>query len=175
MKIAKWILIVVGILLTVFFVGAALMPSAYKVERSILINAPAEKIYPLIATPREWTKWAIWFEREHDMKVSYAGAESGAGAKWEWRAKEGSGNMEFTRADPNKSVDYALAFPEMGMKSTGALTLTPSGNATRVSWTNEGDVGRNPMMRWFVPFLDGMIGKDYEDGLKKLKAMVEKG
>lgn len=175
MKIVKWILIVVAFLLTVFFVGAAVMPSAYKVERTILINAPAEKIYPLIAAPREWPKWAIWFEREHDMKVSYAGAEAGAGAKWEWKAKEGSGQMEFTRAEPNKSVDYALFFPEMNMRSTGALTLTPSGNATRLSWTNEGDVGRNPMMRWFVPFLDGMIGKDYEDGMKKLKAMAEKG
>ena len=175
MRIAKWILVVAGVLATVFLVGAALMPSAYKVERAITINAPAGKIYPLIAAPRAWPAWAIWFERERDMKVSFSGAESGQGAKWQWSSKEGSGQMEFTRAEPGKVVEYTLAFPEMGMRSTGALTLAPAGNATRLSWTNEGDVGKNPVMRWFVPFLDGMIGKDYEDGMSRLKALVEKG
>ncbi|QJR11962.1 hypothetical protein DSM104443_03045 [Usitatibacter rugosus] len=174
MKVVKWIAIVVGVLVAVFFVGAALMPSGYNVQRSVVINAPAEKIYPLIAAPKEWPKWAIWFKREHDMKLTFAGAESGAGAKWAWKAKEGSGEMEFTKAEPNKSIDYVLAFPEMGMASKGAITLTPEGPGTRVKWTNEGDVGKNPMMRWFVPFLDRMIGGDYEAGLADLKILVEK-
>jgi hypothetical protein len=60
------------------------------------------------------------------------------------------------------------------MVSTGALTLTPEGNATRISWTNEGDVGNNPMMRWFVPFMDKMMGPDFDGGLANLKAMAEK-
>jgi uncharacterized protein YndB with AHSA1/START domain len=175
MKIAKWILVVAGVLVVVFFAGAMLMPSAYRVERVVVINAPAEKVYRLVATPREWPKWGIWFERERDMKVEFMGAESGAGAKWKWASQEGRGEMEFTRAEPGRVVEYVLAFPDMGMSSKGALTLTPNGEATRLSWTNEGDVGRNPMMRWFVPFLDGMIGKDYEAGMAKLKALAEKG
>jgi len=174
MKIAKWIVIIVGTLVAVFFAGAALIPSSYNVQRSVVINAPAAKIYPLVAAPKEWPKWAIWFKREPDMLLSFAGAESGAGAKWGWKAKEGSGEMEFTKAEPDKSIDYALAFPEMGMTSKGAITFTPEGNATRVKWTNEGDVGKNPMMRWFVPFLDRMIGGDYEAGLAGLKALAEK-
>jgi hypothetical protein len=62
----------------------------------------------------------------------------------------------------------------MGMSSRGAFTLAPAGNATRVSWTNEGDVGRNPLMRWFVPFMDSMMGPDFEGGLANLKALAEK-
>jgi len=174
MKVAKWILIIAGTLVAVFFAGAALIPSTYNVQRSVVINAPAEKIYPLVAAPKEWPKWAVWFKREPNMTLSFSGAESGAGAKWGWKAKEGSGEMEFTKAEPNKSLGYALVFPEMGMTSKGAITFTPEGSGTRVKWTNEGDVGKNPMMRWFVPFLDGMIGPDYEAGLAGLKALAER-
>ena len=60
------------------------------------------------------------------------------------------------------------------MFSTGALTLSPQGDATRVSWTNEGNMDNNPMMRWFAPFMDRMMGPDFEGGLANLKALAEK-
>ncbi len=174
MKTLKW-LIIIGVVLCVAFFGIPyFMPSTYKVERTLLINAPAEKIYPLIATPRAWPKWSIWNQRDPAMKLTFSGAESGAGAKWAWEGKEGNGNMEFTAADPNKSVTYALAFPDMGMNSRGVLSLTPEGNGTKVSWTNEGDVGRSAMGRWFVPFLDSMMGPDFSAGLANLKTLAEK-
>lgn len=175
MKIVKWILIVVGVLAAVFLVGAMVMPSAYEVERSAVINAPASKVYPLIAEPKSWPKWTVWNKRDPYMKMTFAGPPSGKGAKWSWESKtEGSGNMEFIAAEPDKSIGYALAFPEMGMSSKGRLALAPEGAGTRVRWTNEGDVGKNPLMRWFVPFLDGMMGPDFEGGLAGLKTLAEK-
>ena len=38
MKAVKWIAIVIGTLVAVFFVGAALINPAYKVERTAVIN-----------------------------------------------------------------------------------------------------------------------------------------
>jgi uncharacterized protein YndB with AHSA1/START domain len=175
MRALKWALGVVAALAVVFLAGAMLIDPRYRVERSTTINAPAAKIYPLIAEPRSWPKWTVWNKRDPYMKMTFAGPESGRGAKWAWEsASEGSGNMEFTADDPGKAITYALAFPEMGMKSGGQLTLTPEGNATRVRWTNEGDVGSNPMARWFAPFLDRMMGPDFEAGLAGLKALAEK-
>jgi uncharacterized protein YndB with AHSA1/START domain len=174
MKIARRILIVAGVLVAVFLVGAALIPSTYKVERVATINAPAAKIYALIADPRAWTRWSVWNQREPNMKLEFSGPASGQGAKWAWEGKDGKGNMEFVAARPDQSIEYALAFPDMGMSSRGAFTLAPAGNATRVSWTNEGDVGRNALMRWFVPFMDSMMGPDFEGGLANLKALAEK-
>jgi uncharacterized protein YndB with AHSA1/START domain len=174
MKVAKWILIVAGTLVAVFLVGAALIDPRYRVERSIVVDAPPAKIYPLISAPREWLRWTVWNEREPGMKTSFAGPPSGQGARWEWEGKDGKGLMEFTAAEPDKSIAYRLGFVEMNMFSTGALTLTPQGNATRVSWSNEGDMGRNPVMRWFAPFMDGMMAPDFEAGLAKLKSLAEK-
>lgn len=174
MKTLKWIAIVVGLLLFVFLAGAALMDPTYRVERVATVAAPAEKVYLLVSDPRAWTTWTVWNRRDPNMKLRFSGATTGAGAKWAWEGKEGNGRMEFTAADPGKSVTYALAFPDMGMSSKGMLTLTPTGSATRVSWSNEGDVGANPLMRWFVPFLDRMMGPDFEAGLANLKALAEK-
>jgi len=183
MKIAKWLLVVAGVLVAVFLVGAALISPTYRVERSATINAPAAKIYPLIAAPNAWTGWTVWNRNEPDMKIAFSGPASGQGAKWEWEGSTSPGfsvsggnrsSMEFTAAEPDKSIRYRLGFVEMNMYSTGALTLTPAGNATRISWTNEGDVGKNPLMRWFAPFMDSMMGPDFEGGLANLKALAEK-
>ena len=175
MKILKWTLIVVVALAAIVVAGGMLMPSAYKVERSTLVNVPPAKVYPLIADPRSWPKWTVWNKRDPDMKLAFSGAPSGAGAKWAWESKsEGNGNMAFTAAEPDKSVTYALAFPDMGMTSTGQLALAPEANGTRVRWTNAGDVGGNPLMRWFVPFMDSMMGPDFEGGLANLKALAER-
>jgi uncharacterized protein YndB with AHSA1/START domain len=173
MKVFKWIAIVIGTLVAVFFVGAALMPPAFKVERTATINAPAEKIFPLIADPRAWSKWGVWVKREPTLKMAYSGAATGVGAKWEWEGKDGKGAMEFTAVEPGKSLVYAISFPDIGMRSMGRLTLAPEGTATRVTWVAEGDVGKNPLIRWFVPFLDGMLGADFAAGLAGLKVLAE--
>jgi len=174
MKIVKWILGIVGFLVAVFLIGAVMITPTYKVERSTVINAPAPKVYGLISDPKAWVRWTVWNQREPYMKMAFTGAPAGQGAKWEWEGKDGKGNMEFTAAVYDKSITYRLGFVEMNMVSTGALTLSPQGNATRISWTNEGDVGKNPMMRWFVPFMDKMMGPDFEGGLANLKALAEK-
>lgn len=174
MKIAKGILIAAASLAVVFFAGGMLMPSAIKVERTTVIAAPPAKIYALIVDPRAWPKWEAWSRRDPSMKTTYAGAPSGPGAKWSWTGKDGPGEMELTAAEPDKSVSYSIFFPDGGMRATGQLVLTPEPGGTRVDWKSGGDVGKNPVMRWFVPFLDNLIGKDFAEGLAGLKAVAEK-
>ena len=174
MRTIKWFFVLALVLAIVFVVGALLISPTYRVERTATINAPAAKIYPLIAAPKNWPQWTVWNRREPDLKMAFSGAPSGKGAKWAWEGKDGKGEMEFTDAEADRLVRYRLAFPDMGMASTGALTLVPAGNATKISWTNEGDMGWNLMGRWFVPFMDRMMGPDFEAGLANLKTLAEK-
>jgi len=128
-----------------------------------------------VVEPRRWKDWSVWTRRDPDMRITYGGPPFGMGAKWSWVSKtEGSGSMEFTRVEPDRSVEYALSFPEFGMKSTGALRLEPAGNATRVTWTNSGDVGGNPLKHYLALMMDRMVGPDFEAGLANLKSLAEK-
>jgi hypothetical protein len=36
-----------------------------------------------------------------------------------------------------------------------------------------GDMGKNPLLRWFALNADGMVGTDFEAGLAKLKRTAE--
>jgi len=170
-RIGLGLIAIVGLLLAV---GMAL-PSGFKVERSVNFAATPDRIYPLIADPREWRRWSVWNKRDPAMTMEYSGPPHGAGARWTWTsASEGNGEMEFTRVVANERVDYALSFPDMGMRSTGQLRLEPAGSGTRVTWTNEGEMGANPVNRYFGLFMDRFVGPDFEGGLNNLKALVER-
>lgn len=175
MKVVKWLLIVIASLAVLLTLAGFLLPSKFRVERSTEIRAPAEKVYALIQDPREWARWTVWNQRDPNMKMSYAGAPAGQGAKWSWQSpSEGNGAMEFTRAEPGRLVEYRLSFPDFGMTSTGVLTLTAGVTGTRVSWSNEGDMGANPYLHYFALLMDRMVGPDFEQGLARLKMLAEK-
>ena len=175
MKYIQWTLAVIGTIALVIVAAGFMIPSTFSVQRSVEINAAPRKVYDLIVEPRRWKDWSVWTRRDPDMRITYSGPPFGMGAKWSWVSKsEGTGSMEFTRVEPDRAVEYALSFPEYNMRSTGALRLEPSGNATRVTWTNAGDVGGNPIKHYLVLMMDRMIGADFEGGLANLKALAEK-
>lgn len=175
MKILKKILIGLVVLIAVLVGVGFVLPGTYRVERSVEIKAPADKIYAHLVDPRAWGKWTVWNQRDPGMKVQYSGAASGAGAKWSWESKsEGTGEMEFVRADPPKTLEYKLFFPEFKSTSTGTLTLTPTSGGTKVSWSNAGEMTMKPIGGYFALCMDRMVGPDFEAGLKNLKTLAEK-
>lgn len=174
MKLLKWLVWTVLALAAVLLAGGLMISPKFSVSRSTVVQAPADKLYPLVASPREWKRWSVWNRRDPGMQIDYSGPESGAGAVWAWKSKsEGDGRMSFTAAEPNRRVVYELFFPDFGTTSTGAFSFVPDGSGTRVTWSMEGDFGRNPLMRWFALFADRMVGGDFEGGLANLKALAE--
>ena len=174
----RWLRVVLGlvVLLALVAIGVGFaLPSAYKVERSLVIDAPPERIYPLVASPRRWPQWSIWTRRDPAMAIEYFGPESGQGAGWRWNSKtEGRGEMTFLTADPARGLSYKLYFPDYNSTSTGDFLLAAEGNGTRVTWTNHGDVGHNPLMHYMAVAMDRLVGPDFEAGLMNLKVLAEK-
>jgi uncharacterized protein YndB with AHSA1/START domain len=175
LKILKWLLIVVLALAALLLVGGFALSSKFTAARSVTIQAPAEKVYALVADPREWKQWSVWNRRDPSMAITYSGPPSGAGAAWAWKSpSQGDGKMTFTAVDPGRRVAFELYFPDFGTTSTGELTFAPDGTGTRVTWSMSGDMGRNPLYHWFALFADRMVGGDFEAGLANLKAVAEK-
>ena len=174
----RWLKIFLGaivvLVLGFVLVGFAL-PSQYSVERQLVINAPPERIYPLVAAPKRWMQWSIWTRRDPAMSIAYFGPESGTGAGWRWDSHtEGRGEMTFTSADPARGLSYKLYFPDYNSTSTGDFLLAAEGNGTRVTWSNQGDLGNNPLMHYMAAAMDRLVGPDFEAGLVNLKMLAEK-
>jgi uncharacterized protein YndB with AHSA1/START domain len=175
MKFVQWTLVVIGSLMLLIVGVGIFLPSQFEVQRSIEINASPEKVYDYVIDTRQWKNWTVWSRRDPNMRIHYSGPPFGMGAKWSWDSKtEGRGAMEFTRVEPNRRVEYRLHFPEFNMTSTGALVLEPAGKGTRITWTNVGDTGSNPLKHYLSAAMDRMVGPDFEQGLANLKVLAEK-
>ena len=175
MKFVQWGLAIVGAIALAAVVVGLFIPASFSVQRSVEIAAPPDRIYDYIVEPRKWTQRSVWARRDPGMHITYSGPPFGMGARWSWESKtEGNGTMEFTRVEPDKRVEYSLFFPAFNMRSSGSLTLDAAGAKTRVTWTNSGDTGGNPLKHYLAAAMDRMVGPDFEQGLANLKALAEK-
>ncbi|PRC92914.1 Polyketide cyclase / dehydrase and lipid transport [Solimicrobium silvestre] len=174
MNIIKWLfgILVLVVLAVVVLVWS--LPNEYNVSRSVVINAPAAKIYPMIAITKEWKNWSVWNQRDPAMLMTYSGPASGVGAEWRWESKsQGNGSMKFLDVVQDQKIVYELSFEGMGKPSSGKLLLTPEGNGTKVTWTMHGNADGNLKMRLFGAVMDKMVGPDFEAGLANLKRNAE--
>lgn len=156
---------------------AATKPDTFQVQRSISIQAPPEKIYPLIHDFHRWAEWSPWEALDAAMQRTHSGAPSGTGAVYTWDGNKavGAGRMEVLGTEPPSRVKIKLDFlrPFEGHNTTD-FTLVPQGGATRVTWTMQGPTPFvSKLMQVFVS-MDSLIGKDFEAGLAKMKAVAEK-
>lgn len=174
MNFLKNTVIALAVIIVIFVGIGFLLPSEFKVERSVVIQAPAERVYAHVADLRKWKEWGVWFERDPQMSVVYSGPESEVGMTSSWQSEqEGSGEMKIIALTPNQNVTYSLYFPDFDMGSTGELQLTENDMSTTVTWVDYGDVGANPINHYFALMMDSMIGPDFEKGLANLKNRVE--
>jgi hypothetical protein len=144
------------------------------VERRISIQAPADKVQPLIADFHQWGRWSPWEKLDPKMSRNFGGAASGVGATYAWEGdKVGAGRMEVLKSEPTL-VQIQLDFIKpMAARNTADFSLKPQGNGTEVVWAMYGPMPYlSKVMSVFVG-MDSMIGPDFEKGLAQMKAAAE--
>ena len=177
LKIGLIVTLAIVVVVTGIFLYADTRPSVIQVTRSITIQAPAEKIFPLLDDFHHWPGWAPQDKEDPTMKRLYSGEQSGAGAisDWQGTGNTGKGRMTITESTaPSKvvvTVDFVRPFAAHNINE---FVLTPeAGPSTTVTWTMR---GRNmffmKLMGVFVN-MDHMLGKHFESGLQNLKTLSE--
>jgi carbon monoxide dehydrogenase subunit G len=151
------------------------LPSTYRVERSQTIAAKPEAVFATVNKLKSWPEWTAWtVARFPDMKIEFSGPESGTGASYSWSGKSsGTGKLQITKADANSLVIYDLDFENGKYISKGEIRIEPAGESVKVTWSNFGDLGGNPINRWFGLMMDRMMGPDFQAGLDNLKKKLE--
>ncbi|KAG1661932.1 hypothetical protein GQR58_021207 [Nymphon striatum] len=177
MKLLKKIVHILTILIVLFIVIGFILPQQQHVERSLEIDAPAEKIYPHLADPRMFSKWSPWSSIDPEMKTEFTGPASGEGAGMSWQSNNrsvGNGSWTITKAVENKSLEVAMDFGDQG-GATSFFNLEPSNGKTKITWGFDTDAGMNPVMRWMGLMMDKLVGAEYAKGLETLRKLVEPG
>jgi hypothetical protein len=153
------------------------MADTYTVVRSTTIDAPPDRIYPLLADFHRWVEWSPWEDLDPELNRTYSGSEAGTGAVYEWSGnrKAGQGRMELVETAPPSRVRVDLRFLKPFKSHTESLfEVEPEAAGSRVTWTMTGP--RTLMVKVMGVFtsMDKMIGPDFEKGLARLKAVAEK-
>lgn len=173
MKVLKAIALVLVGLVILFVVVGLLLPSTYRVERATTIEAPASQVFAQVNDFRNWEPWSPWAAKDPTIESTYRGAMTGEGAVASWTSEHsGNGTQTIVRSIPNERIVTRLDFGEMGTATSYWDFATRGVTSTHVVWglhgRSDGLVGR-----YLSLMIDRMVGREYEDGLRRLQRHVE--
>lgn len=170
-KLLKIVLLVVAILIIVML----LMGKKYHFEKSIVINAPTEKVWQNINSMKAFNQWNPWMKLDPNLKVDYSGNSGQVGDAYCWDGNEevGSGCQEITALDLNRKQSTKMLFKKpFESDATSDMILVAQGNATQVTWSLDCEL--DYPMNLMKLFMDSQMNKSYTEGLNALKTISEK-
>jgi uncharacterized protein YndB with AHSA1/START domain len=177
--IRKSLLAILGVIVlavAALLVYAATKPDTFRVSRTTIVKAPAEKIFARVDDLKAHRDWSTWEQKDPAMKRRYGGTDSGKGAVYEWEGNGdiGKGRIEIKESVPPSKVVFDMHFIEpFEGRSTAEITLVPAGEMTAVTWAIHGP--NNYICKVLTIFIDqdAMIGDEFEASLARLKTLTE--
>ncbi len=177
MKFVKRFLLVATIFIIISVIISLFLPSNFKVERKIIVNADLKQIYNQVNDLKNWKNWSPWAVKDSSVYLidnNYSNPSSGKGATFVWKSDNdelGEGKMEIVNSEKNELVEYVVDFGVGVIESAFALTELDDG--VEVVWSMNMEFGFNPISKFMGLFMEDYVASDYELGLKRLKLFAE--
>jgi Polyketide cyclase / dehydrase and lipid transport len=168
------ILALIAVALLLAGVGA-LLPRHWRVERSIMINAPPAVIHRWAGDLRHWSRWAQWDQTALAPKNEIGEPSAGVGARLVWYGRAGSeesqGEVRIVQSDPARGVWFEHRISD-GEPSRAELRYAPKPGVTEVIWLDEGQLP--PVVGGlFLDYFQTRLAQHMGEGLARLKDLVE--
>lgn len=180
MKVARLLLFFI-IALVITTAGLSfLQPTSQRVERSIEINAAPEIIYNKLAKLENFHSFSIWSREDSSYVFTIHGTDGMPGSSTTWKGHpeiSGEGKITIKTLEPRSRVVHEIEVynPKKAKALSEFKLLQTSSDRTTVTWTFNLATPRPWNIFNLFYSLDKEKGKDFEDGLKTLKLLVETG
>jgi hypothetical protein len=170
-----YILVAVAAVFGIIAFIASTKPDEWTIQRQGAIPGPPAKVFPYVDDLRKFLEWSPWAKLDPNMKLTYGGPTSGQGAylSWQGNGKVGVGKMTITESRANHFVRCQFDFYKpFSCTNIHKFAIKADGSQTMVTWTMNGNAPF--FFKLFLVFVscDTMMGKNLEDGLANLKAVV---
>lgn len=163
--------------LIVVLIGVGLsLPDQARIERSVLIRAPAAEIFAVLNGFDRVGAWSPWTALDPKMQFAPEGPSQGLGARLRWFSEHpsvGSGQQQIVESETDRRVRLRIDYTGFDGDNHSTFTLAPEGEGTRVVWVYETGFKGNLIGRYIGLMLEGRVGTFYEQGLLNLKMLVE--
>ncbi len=179
MKVLKYILITLVVIIAVPLIVALFVKSDYKVEREIVINKPRADVFNYIKYIKNQDNYSTWNRRDPSMEKKYSGTDGTVGfiAGWNSIDKEvGEGEQEIKAITEGERIQTELRFkrPFEGTDTAYFVTTDASATSTKVVWGFDGSMPYPMNLMCLFMDMDKMLGAELEKGLVDLKGILEK-
>jgi hypothetical protein len=163
--------------LIIVLIGVGLsLPDQARIERSLLIRAPAAEIFAVLNGFEQVGAWSPWTALDPQMQFTPEGPAQGLGARLRWFSEHpsvGSGQQQIVESETDRRVRLRIDYTGFDGDNHSTFTLVPEGEGTRVVWVYETGFKGNLIGRYVGLMLEGRVGTFYEQGLLNLKMLVE--
>jgi hypothetical protein len=150
--------------------GTMLLPRHVSVQRQASFKADPAAIIAMASSNQGYQRFNPYKDSDPNLKVEMFGPATGVGSGFKFASKDGAGTQTVTAVSAD-AVTYAIDLGSMG-RPTSSISAAPDGDKTKVTWRTDMDMGMNPIGRVMGLFMDGMLGKTYETGLKNIETAV---
>ncbi|MCX7546115.1 SRPBCC family protein [Marinicella gelatinilytica] len=178
MRVFKYLFFALLFLIIGFYAyGLFLLKDEVTVSRETTIDRPVKVVYKTVNSMHNFNQWSPWPKMDPDAEFTFQGPETGVGSQMTWSGNQsiGSGVQTIVETVENKLVKTKTVFKSKdNAVSHTTYRLTPiDEDTTKVEWIYETDFDGDILGRYVGSMLDGMLGPQYEQGLQKLKEVVE--
>ncbi len=178
----KILLAIVGIiLLAVVVLGVVVFvsPTDFQVEKEIVINKPKAEVFDYLKYVKNQEKWGPWQKKDPNMVHRYTGTDGEVGFISAWESDHeqvGSGEQEITKIVDGERIDNQVRFkvPFESASDGYFVTEAEGQERTKVKWGFTGSFPRPLNLMLLFIDMDAEVGKDFDEGLKDLKVILEK-
>ena len=176
MKTLKYVGIVLGAVVVLVLVVAMFVPKDFSYEKTIAINAPIDSVWQHVNSLEALDKWSPWNDHDQNMKKEMTGMDGTIGAKQSWESDiVGSGSQTIAVVEKPTLFETNLDFLKPHESHGKAyVKLMSDGMETKVTWGMTGNMPYPFNIMTIFMDMEKTMGKDWENGLMKLKKMSEK-
>ncbi len=143
MKIIKYVLFLLLILIIAGSIYVATKDGDYQIERTEVMKAPREVVFNEVNNYQTWGAWDPWAREADDMVMNFEEKTSGENSGYSWQSESmGDGSIHTVEATPFSSIHQKLSFETSFGKSTSDVYWNfeqISNDSTKVTWGIKGD------------------------------------
>lgn len=172
MKVLKWILIVILVLVVLTAGIGFMMPKEVKVTVTEEISLPPYKVFHFVAGFVDRTAWDPWIKADTATECTFDVKPGYTGSTYKWQGpKIGTGMMEVDSVVIGSYLHNKVSFSR-GEPVPEEWIFTPTDNGTAFSWTVTMS-SPSPFGRIMNAMFKGMILKTMESGRTDLRNYLE--
>jgi uncharacterized protein YndB with AHSA1/START domain len=152
------------------------MAEKYSLQTSVVINAPAKKIFDLMLDLNRFDDWNPFMTMDPTTTTKVTQSKPGPGSLYEYEGKRiGRGQQVVLSAEKPNVIVSEMSF--FGKKKTNTaiieFRIQEESAGTLVTWYMEGERGLGGKFMGTVLGFDKMMGKSFASGLESLKTLME--